>query len=117
MAMTSRRRPVKLSMTYGWADGTVGWAKAPPSFPGGTAPDGAVGIVDLRQRLLQRDVAVVELDPDRVGHLGEEADPPRPGGDALLGEHLLLGLREQVRAEAAGGLEEVSPTGQSGRVE
>ena len=70
--------------------------------------------MDVCQRLLERHLPIVESDADGVGDLAEQADPCRAGGDALLGQHLLLGLGEEVGAEAPGRLEEVAPAGQLG---
>ena len=63
----------------------------------------AVGQVQARERDLERDRlgAVVELDLERGDLLLEQPAPGVARGQRLLGEDLLLGLGEQVRAVAA----------------
>ena len=63
----------------------------------------AVGQVQARERDLERDRlgAVLDLDLERGDLLLEQAAPGVARGQRLLGEDLLLGLGEQVRAVAA----------------
>ena len=71
---------------------------------GGVAADVAVGREQARERDLERHGVgvVLELDRDRRRLLLEQPRPRRAAGERLLGEDLLLGLGEQVRAVAAG---------------
>jgi hypothetical protein len=67
------------------------------------AADLAVGREQAREGHLERRRlgALLELDGDRGGLLLEQPRPGAAAGQRLLGEHLLLGLGEQVRAVAA----------------
>ena len=70
---------------------------------GGVRARLAVGQVQARERDLERDRlgAVLELDLERGDLLLEQPAPGVARGQRLLGEDLLLGLGEQVRAVAA----------------
>ena len=71
----------------------------------------AVGRVELRHRRLERDRLgfAGEVDAHGTEHLLVEPRPGRDAGDGLLGEDLLLRLRQQVRAEHALRREPVAP--------
>ena len=70
----------------------------------------AVGRHEPRERGVERDRLVLagQVDLDRRDLLAEQARPGRAARDALLGEDLLLGLGEQVRAVAARRAQEVA---------
>ena len=67
---------------------------------GGAAPQLAIGRQQAAERDVERQLLVVEVDPERRDQLSEQAAPGRLARDRLLGEDLLLALREQVRAVA-----------------
>jgi hypothetical protein len=77
---------------------------------GGRAARVAVGRHELGEGAVERDRLLLagQVDGDRRGLLAEEPRPGRAAGDRLLGEDLLLGLGEQVRAVAARGAQEVA---------
>ena len=59
-------------------------------------------------RFVERDLFPVERDPDRREQLREEPFPRAGAGERLLRAHALLALGQQVRLEAADGLEVVA---------
>ncbi len=62
----------------------------------------AVGRLQAAERDLERQLLAVERDPQRGDLLAEQPAPGALAGDRLLGQDLLLGLGQQVRAVAAG---------------
>ena len=74
----------------------------------GRAAHFAIRRGEVRQRDVERDRALGQLDLDGAGQLGEQPAPGRVAGLALLGEDALLGLGEQVRAIAADGAQVVA---------
>ena len=78
---------------------------------GGAAALVAIRRVELRHSRLERDRLrlALEADAKRAEHLLVEARPGRDAGDGLLGDDLLLGLGQQIRAEDALRREPVAP--------
>ena len=72
---------------------------------GRRAPDLAIGGLKPAERDVEGQLLAVELDPQRGGELAEQTAPGGLAGDRLLGEDLLLGLGEEVRAIAPDALE------------
>ena len=81
--------------------------------------DVAVGGVELGHRRFERNglLLPLEVDADAAEHLFIEPRPGRDAGDGLLGEDLLLRLREQVGTEHALRREPVTPVVEGGILE
>ncbi len=68
----------------------------------GSTPDLAVGLAQLRQRLLEGHLPPVQVDPNARAKLLEQPGPGRVAHRAVVGEDALLRLRKLVRPELAG---------------
>ncbi len=76
---------------------------------GGRAADVAIAGIELRHRFLERGLLAVELHAQRTQKLLVQAAPGTDAGDGLLGDDLLLGLRQEIRAELPQRAQPVAP--------